>query len=68
MYFCHYAPQWGQFPEKRYVHDKEWKLFEDGPIFHIASDPLEKTPLSLEMIPPDAKKRIEGIFSGLGKI
>lgn len=60
--FCHYAPRWGKFPEKRYIHDKEWKLFEGGPIFHIASDPEEKTPLNIEMIPPDAKKRL-GEFS-----
>ncbi len=57
--FCHYAPQWGKFEHRRYVHDKEWKLFENGEIFHIASDPYEKTPLTMNMIPPNAQERMQ---------
>jgi len=56
--FCHYAPQWGNFEHRRYVHDKEWKLYENGEIFHLASDPREQTPLNKQVIPPDVQERI----------
>ncbi len=66
--FCHYAPQWGNFEHRRYVHDKEWKLFESGEIYHIASDPMEKTPLTVQTIPPDARERMKGFQSILAQM
>lgn len=43
--FCHYAPQWGRFEHTRYVHNHTWKLYGDGRIFNIASDPEELNPI-----------------------
>ena len=40
--FCHYDPRWGGRPLRRYVHDKDWKLYGDGTFFHISEDPEEK--------------------------
>jgi arylsulfatase A-like enzyme len=39
--FCHYDPRWGKFPKKRYVQNTEWKLYEEGAFYHVASDPQE---------------------------
>ncbi len=46
--FCHYDPRWGTRPSARYVHNKYLKLYGDGRIFNIASDPLEEKPLEFE--------------------
>lgn len=46
--FCHYAPQWGNFTDSRFVHNGEWKLYESGEMFHIAEDPEEKKPVSAD--------------------
>lgn len=45
--FCHYDPQWGEWKRKRYAQTKKWKLYDDGQIFDIQSDPDELHPLSL---------------------
>lgn len=43
--FCHYAPRWGGFKHRRYVHDKEWKLYDDGSFYHFSEDRDEEFPL-----------------------
>ena len=40
--FCHYDPRLGRRPLRRYVHDRDWKLYADGTFFHISEDPEEK--------------------------
>ena len=40
--FCHYAPNWNGLPHRRFVHDREWKLYEDGSFYRIADDPDEQ--------------------------
>jgi len=40
--FCHYDPQKGGFEKKRFVHNKEWKLYETGEIYNVLEDPLEQ--------------------------
>ena len=52
--FCHYAPQWGDFIHRRYVHDRSWKLYDDGSFYHLAvdwdeSDPIPDSAMTLEM-------------------
>jgi arylsulfatase A-like enzyme len=49
--FCHYDPNWGGFEKARYVHNKNWKLYENGEIYHIAADPFEKSPISAQALP-----------------
>ncbi|MCL6265915.1 sulfatase-like hydrolase/transferase [Flagellimonas myxillae] len=57
--FCHYAPNWGKFENKRYVQDKSWKLYESGALYDLSSDGLEQQPLVLEEQPPHVKERVE---------
>lgn len=57
--FCHYAPQWGRFEHVRYIHNKNWKLYDDGRVFNIAEDPHEATPLDPAMLPADASATVQ---------
>jgi arylsulfatase A-like enzyme len=54
--YCHYAPNWGNFPDRRFVHDKEWKLYEDGSFYHIAEDPEELRQLPDEDLTGDGRR------------
>ncbi|MCP3920184.1 MAG: sulfatase-like hydrolase/transferase [bacterium] len=51
---CYYNPRPGnaRFPEQRFVRTKNHKLYGDGRLFDLRTDPLEKTPLD-----PDAAPR-----------
>ena len=40
--FCHYDPGKEKYPKRRFVQDKEWKLYEGGEIYNIKEDPLEE--------------------------
>jgi arylsulfatase A-like enzyme len=42
--FCHYDPDWGNFTRARFVRDQRWKLYDDGRLFNVAADPLERRP------------------------
>ncbi|WP_190810681.1 sulfatase-like hydrolase/transferase [Flagellimonas sp. S3867] len=57
--FCHYEPNWGKFEPRRYVHDKTWKLYENGNLFNIEEDPLEENPLQIENQPEAVKSKIK---------
>ncbi|MCF7569615.1 sulfatase-like hydrolase/transferase [Sabulilitoribacter arenilitoris] len=46
--FCHYAPNWGKFKNRRYVHDKKWKLYENGEFYDISKDKAEQYSLNIE--------------------
>ena len=56
--FCHYDPKWGNRPKKRYVQNKEWKLYEDGRIFNLKTDILEENPLNRKQIHADVQEII----------
>ncbi len=56
--FCHYAPIWGNFDDARYVHDREWKLYDDGRVFNVADDPMELQAVSRTDLSEDAAQRI----------
>jgi arylsulfatase A-like enzyme len=43
--FCDYDPRWGSFPARRYVQNKEWKLYGDGGFFQVSVDSAEQRPL-----------------------
>jgi arylsulfatase A-like enzyme len=45
--FCHYDPKWGEWKLKRYAQTNKWKLYDDGQIFNIQSDPDELHPFSV---------------------
>ena len=63
--FCHYAPRWGDFPHRRFVHDREWKLYGDGTFYHIATDPEEQHPVAEEGLTAnvlDLKQRFQSVL------
>jgi len=43
--FCHYDPRWSVWKPCRFVRDKRWKLYDDGRLYDLRTDPLEKSPL-----------------------
>ena len=65
--FCHY---WGygrkKAQTKEFVRDKRWKLYDDGRLYDLSRDVLEKSPLK----EPDkeaaaAKKRLQKAFAAV---
>lgn len=56
--FCHYDPQKGGFEKRRFVHNKEWKLYETGEIYNVINDPLEQNILAESDLNPEQKKLI----------
>ncbi len=42
--FCHYDPRWGNWKPCRFVRNKRWKLYDDGRLYDLHTDPLEKSP------------------------
>ncbi|GJM29430.1 MAG: arylsulfatase [Cyclobacteriaceae bacterium] len=66
--FCHYDPRWGNFPKTRYVHNVEWKLYEDGTVVNIVKDPEEKNRLRIEDLSTDQQEIIlnfQGVLSNM---
>lgn len=57
--FCHYDPKWGEWKLKRYAHTKKWKLYDDGQIFNIQSDPDELHPVSLDRLSEKDAREIQ---------
>ena len=58
--FCHYDPRWGNnFKLVRYIHDKQWKLYDDGRIYNFRIDPSETKILAIDSLEPDAKQAVE---------
>ena len=55
--FCHYAPNWGRFEPRRYVHDKQYKLFANGEFYDMDTDPMQETPLTDETLSAEAAGR-----------
>jgi len=53
--FCHYAPLWGQFEHRRYVQNKNWKLYGNDEFYNLDHDPLEKNPVEVSELSEDIK-------------
>jgi hypothetical protein len=64
--FAHYDPKKGDFPSARFVHNKEWKLYETGEIYNVLKDPLEKNKILEKELHPEQQKLI-AIFRGVFK-
>ena len=64
--FAHYDPQKGGFPKARFVHNKEWKLYETGEIYNVIKDPLEKNKIAEKDLNQEQQKLIT-IFRGVFK-
>lgn len=56
--FCHYDPQKGGFDKKRFVYNREWKLYETGEIYNVVNDPMEQYPIAENDLNPEQRKLI----------
>ncbi len=54
--FCHYDPRWGNWSKRRYVQNKEWKLYDDGRLFDLGKDILEKNPVDVREVGPEVQR------------
>jgi arylsulfatase A-like enzyme len=64
--FCYSNPRPDERPgwEARFARDHRYKLYSDGRLFDVQSDPLEETPLE----PPeadDARARLEAVLASM---
>lgn len=57
--FCHYAPQWGAFPSRQYVQNTDWKLYDNGDIYSLVEDPLEKNALGFDQTPENIRPTLK---------
>jgi len=64
--FCHYAPRWNQnFETRRFVHDRQWKLYDDGSFYDFVADPREERPIADEDLPAgvrDLKQSFQSVL------
>lgn len=63
--FGHYEPRWGNIKKARYVHDKHWKLYGDGRIYDLQSDPDEQHPINRKTLPEKVLARLQTFQSVL---
>jgi arylsulfatase A-like enzyme len=66
--FCDYAPRWGGFPHQRYVHDRDWKLYDDGRFYHISVDPEESFPVADDALTADVRRHKQDFQEVLGRM
>ncbi len=66
--FCHYAPSWGNLPHRRFVHDQEWKLYDDGSFYHIGTDPGEQDPVTDDVLIPSVLGRKQSFQAVLDRM
>ena len=66
--FCHYDPNWGKFTSSRFVHNKDWKLYDDGKIYNIKEDLHEINPLDEDDLTSNQIQIIEGFGRVLQKM
>ena len=64
--FCHYEPKWlGRQNAVRFVRDKRWKLYDNGNLFDIPSDVLEKNPNPKSPEAASARKRLQAVLNSI---
>jgi len=66
--FCHYAPNWNNLPHRRFVYDRDWKLYDDGAFYRIVDDPNEEHPVidgELSADGVETKRRFEAVLERL---
>jgi arylsulfatase A-like enzyme len=67
--FCHYDPDWGSFERSRFARNQRWKLYDDGRLYNVPEDPLEKEPLDPGSEGPearDARRLLQEVLDRLG--
>ncbi len=64
--FCHYEPKWlGRKNAVRFVRDKRWKLYDNGNLFDIPSDVLEKNPNPPGPDAASARRRLQAVLDSI---
>jgi len=65
---CYYNPRWGQWQPSCYVRDKRWKLYQDGRLYDIPTDPGERNPIAAGSGGGEAtaaRKRLQSVLDSL---
>ena len=52
--FCYYNPRPEKTQPVRFAFDRRWKLYGDGQMFDMTTDPLEANPLDANALPQEA--------------
>jgi arylsulfatase A-like enzyme len=59
--FCHFDPRPGwdkdRFRLKRFARDKKYKLYDDGNLFDVPNDQLEKSPIKSDSVEAAAARK-----------
>jgi arylsulfatase A len=64
--FCHYDPKWlGRKEAVRFVRDKRWKLYDNGDLFDVPADTLEKNPNPPGPEAALARKRLQAVLNSI---
>jgi arylsulfatase A len=64
--FCHYDPKWlGRKKAVRFVRDKRWKLYDNGDLFDVPADTLEKNPNPTGPEAASARKRLQAVLDSI---
>jgi arylsulfatase A len=64
--FCHYDPKWlGRKEAVRFVRDKRWKLYDNGNLFDVPADTLEKNPNPVGPEAVSARKRLQAVLNSI---
>ena len=65
--FCHYEPHWGNFTPRRYVQNKNWKLYENGEFFNLENDIEEQNSVNKDGQPKEVQEIHEQFQNVLAK-
>ena len=63
--FCHYDPRWGRRPKRRFVRDKQWKLYAGGELYDLRADRLEQNPNPAGPEATKARERLQTILDSI---
>jgi arylsulfatase A len=68
--YCYYDPLWGRLAEykNQFVRDRRFKLYQDGRLFDIPEDALEKRPIDPGKESPEAKTARHRLNTFLGEM
>jgi hypothetical protein len=64
--FCHYDPKWLDRKEAvRFVRDKRWKLYDNGDLFDVPADTLEKNPNPAGPEAASVRNRFQAVLNSI---
>jgi arylsulfatase A len=63
--FCHYDPRWGNRRKRRFVRDKQWKLYDNGELYDVPADTLERNPNPSGPEAVAARRRLQAVLDSI---